>query len=115
MEEDRDLETISLVLSQNKHFLKFLFGKYANSTHSKKSEFFEELREKFERISLADLLRMFNEVHMRNIINKEQGLFLIKTINEKLRNKGNENALDFEGFSKFLVQISLNRFPVEKS
>lgn len=112
LEEDRDLETVSLVLSQNKHLMKYLFSKYSNSTHSKKSEFFGELQEKFENITLSDLLKMLKDVHLANLITKEESQHLIKTINMKLKNKESLNGLDYEGFSKFLVQLCLNRYAV---
>ena len=63
---------------------------------------------------MSDLLKMLKDVHLSNLITKEECQHLIKNINMKLKNKENLNGLDYEGFSKFLIQLCLNRYAVRK-
>lgn len=111
LEEDRDREAINITIKKGSRVLRFLFKKFSNSTNqAKKQEFFTDLKQKFETISTQDIWRMLKELGLDSLCTKDQVSQLIKLMNVRLFNRGDTKNLDFDGFSKFFGQFTMNFF-----
>ncbi|EAR95077.2 hypothetical protein TTHERM_00640050 (macronuclear) [Tetrahymena thermophila SB210] len=106
--EERDRETLGMALKKYHKSIKALFTKYQNSTTTiKKGDFFAQMREKIDLISIQDIGKMIKENDLLDLCTKEELVQLIKLINAKTVEKGDTSPLDLDDFSKYLVQFAL--------
>ncbi len=106
-EEDRDAESVQIMLKRYSKALKHLFTKYSNSTaNKKKKELFNDLKERFEKISLGDVAKLFRDHNMAAFVTMDEITYVFKQVNVKFFGK-HDPELDYEGYLKFMVHMSI--------
>jgi hypothetical protein len=99
-EEERDVIAVKMIAKKYSKLFKFLFTKYANSGYSVKAfRNFEELNDKLQKISVAEIMKMLRDHFISNrIINKTH----VSEIVRQMKTIG----LPYSLFPEFMIQLS---------
>lgn len=107
-EEDREKDSVRLVLQKYTTLFRFLFDKYTATSDlfKKQNPRARTLSEKV--MTIAELMKMYREHNMdHSMLNKHEFQLLISQINERLLKPYDDDALNFAGFVQFFWQSAI--------
>ena len=107
-EEDREKDSVRLILQKYTTLFRFLFDKYTakSDLYKKQTTRNRTLSEKV--ITIADLIKMYRDHNMdHSMLTKHEFKNLMQQINTKLLRPYDDDALNFAGFVQFFWQSAI--------
>jgi hypothetical protein len=101
-EENRDEQSIAIVLKRYERFLKKIFERYSNASKGKGRDTFDE--DTGSVMSQLDLLKMFKEK------NVEKNKIVLQEVYKFIQKDKGQQGVDYEGFLKFLEQYCVGTY-----
>lgn len=111
-EEERDREAVQMLMKKYAKLWRNLYYKYCNSGFSSKQiSNFDQLNEKSQTINSAEMTKLLKDHGtFPNLINKSELQQLFRQINSKLFQRGDLQALEYNGYMQFMMQLAFYCF-----
>ena len=94
-------------MKKYKKLFRYLFSKYANSCYSKRINVFDDLREKSELITIAEITKMLNDNNVNShMLARESLATIMRLINVKTQ-RNDLTTMTYEGFQECIMQVAI--------
>lgn len=106
-EEERENESITLFMRKYKKLFRYLYNKYANTCYSKKIKEFDSLKDKYELITIAEIIKMLKDNKIKSsLISRDELASIMRLINLKAQRK-DVLTMNYEGFQECFMQVAV--------
>lgn len=111
-EEEFQREAVSSVLRQNVKAFRYLFSKYCASLKSlTKLKSLDAIHLKQFKLNIAETWKLLKDYGLSEYVTKDEMIEVMRLVNKELMHSQDFKNLDYEGFVKFMFQISVLSFP----
>lgn len=119
LDEDFQREAVNSLLKHHTKAFRFLFGKYNTSVKSiTKVKSVDATELKQYKINIVETWKMLKDNGFKEYVSKDEMIELMRLVNKEIMHSQDFKTLDYEGFVKFLFQLSVfmySRPPVDLS